>query len=66
MEGSPMEVLHRKLKGLKTVLRNFNTTYFARISERVKDKRKELNEVQTALLSPTNPIKEKIQKEKNF
>ena len=42
VEGSPMVILHKKLKRLKEDLRRFNSTHFAGISEKLKAKRNEI------------------------
>ncbi|XVE67085.1 hypothetical protein DITRI_Ditri08aG0131600 [Diplodiscus trichospermus] len=53
--GNPIEILHRKLKRLKPMLREFNRKYFAELSNKVQEKRKELEFVQVINLnSKTN------------
>ena len=42
VEGSPMVILHKKLKRLKEDLKRFNSTHFAGISEKLKAKRNEI------------------------
>ena len=45
MKGSPMVVLHRKLKRLKQCLKTFNRNFYSDISMKVKAKREELAKV---------------------
>ena len=47
----PMHILHKKLKRLKVVLRAFNQSHFGGISRKVDEKRKELSNVQLAVLN---------------
>ena len=49
--GSPMVILHKKMKRLKPVLRAFNASRYAGISDKVKEKRKELDALQISILS---------------
>lgn len=54
-EGDPMQILHRKMKRLKPVLRAFSKTHFSNISERVLKARQKLEMVQNEILKwPTN------------
>ncbi|XVE50103.1 hypothetical protein DITRI_Ditri01bG0134600 [Diplodiscus trichospermus] len=49
--SNPMVVLHKKLKRLKSNLKEFNRKHFAELSDKVKIKRTELESVQIANLS---------------
>ena len=49
--GDPISILHRKLKKLKVILRDFNKSHFGGISNRVDAKRKELVSVQLSILN---------------
>ena len=49
--GSPMVILHKKMKRLKPVLRAFNASRYVGISDKVKEKRKELDALQISILS---------------
>lgn len=49
-EGDPMQVLHRKLKRLKPILRSFSKKHFSNISVRVLETRKKLELVQNEIL----------------
>ena len=51
IEGQPIEVLHKKLKRLKQVLKEFNSSKFAGISKKVKEKRKEMENIQLSIFS---------------
>ena len=51
MHGSPMSVLHRKLKRLKAILKAFNQMHYGGLTKRVEDKRKELAIMQLAILN---------------
>ncbi|XP_022721791.1 uncharacterized protein LOC111279163 [Durio zibethinus] len=50
VEGNPMIRLYRKLKRLKTILRQFNFSQFGNLVEKVEFKREKLAKVQTANL----------------
>ena len=58
VNGDPMNILHRKLKRLKVVLRAFNQSHFGGISRKVDEKRKVLSNVQLAVLN--NPFDARI------
>ncbi|XVE89222.1 hypothetical protein DITRI_Ditri19aG0133200 [Diplodiscus trichospermus] len=51
VSGNPMEVLHRKLKRLKPCLKAFNKIHFADLPNKVNNKRIELENLQTLILS---------------
>ena len=59
-----MEVLQKKLKRLKTVLKEFNKLYYVDISKKVGMKKEELEGIQMTNLS-TIDCREMIEKEKN-
>lgn len=64
VEGSPLKILHQKLKNLKEPLRKLNNEYFSNISDRVEAARKDLENTQKALMqSPYDT--ELQQREKN-
>ena len=65
MCGSPMVLLHGKLKRLKHGLKDFNKIHFSDISLKVKAKRNELAGIQEALLSH-NPSAELVFLEKSL
>ena len=46
-----MVILHKKLKRLKVALKSFNPIHFARISDKVKVNRSELESIQISILS---------------
>ena len=49
-----MRILHEKLKRMKQELRRFNQTQYGNIGTKVTEKRKELAEVQVAVLQGPN------------
>ena len=55
IRGNAMSILHKKLKRLKVVLREFNLTHFGGISKRVDEKRRELASVQMSVLNTPSP-----------
>ena len=55
VHGNPMSTLHQKMKKLKASLRSFNKFKYADISGKVKEKRRELAEVQLQNLSTPTP-----------
>ena len=61
--GNSMVSLHKKLKRLKQVLRDFNKAQFAGLPEKVKEKRNELEVVQISNLSNKSSV-EMLDKER--
>ncbi|PKI54302.1 hypothetical protein CRG98_025317, partial [Punica granatum] len=49
-EGTPMEVLYKKLRSLKMHLKDFNRTKFGNVHTRINDLQSELAQVQATLL----------------
>ncbi|XP_038997366.1 uncharacterized protein LOC120122261 [Hibiscus syriacus] len=56
MKGNPMLSLFLKLKSLKTCLRNLNKDCYSNISNRVKQKKTELEQIQLSTLNRTSSI----------
>ena len=54
VQGNPMRMLHSKLKRLKQELRKFNQAQFGNISTKVAEKRRELADIQIAVLNSPN------------
>ncbi|XP_022735625.1 uncharacterized protein LOC111288993 [Durio zibethinus] len=65
IKGSPMLILHKKLKRLKLELRKFNLQSYGNLSGRVQAKRKELEVMQKAILTQ-NPPKELVMTERSL
>ncbi|PKI70157.1 hypothetical protein CRG98_009445 [Punica granatum] len=62
-EGSPMDVLYKKLRNLKTHLRDFNKTEFGNVHAQVTDIQHELARVQSTLMDSACESPEAIKKE---
>lgn len=57
VRGNPMQVLHKKLKLLKPLLREFNKKHFPNIYERVVKLRERLDQVQKNILIASSAAK---------
>ncbi|XVE56937.1 hypothetical protein DITRI_Ditri04bG0050900 [Diplodiscus trichospermus] len=66
IEGDPMVVLHKKLKRLKTNLKEFNKKYFAGLPDKVQSKRRELEAIQVENLNRQPSADDDIQNEKSL
>ncbi|XVF67216.1 hypothetical protein PTKIN_Ptkin10aG0102200 [Pterospermum kingtungense] len=53
-EGNPYEIHHEKLKRLKPLLKTFNKAHYSDISDRVLEKRKELESLQFELFNTSS------------
>ncbi|XP_031392075.1 uncharacterized protein LOC116204137 [Punica granatum] len=62
-EGTPMEVLYKKLRSLKMHLKDFNRTKFGNVHTRINDLQSELAQVQATLLDSDCMPPELIKKE---
>ncbi|PKI54638.1 hypothetical protein CRG98_024989 [Punica granatum] len=62
-EGTPMEVLYKKLRSLKMHLKDFNRTEFGNVHTRINDLQSELAQVQATLLDSDCMPPELIKKE---